>query len=136
MGLEVSFAALALNHSYLRVRHYERFLLKATLLVSVLIMSYFFIQLNFELVSHNFGSKFFFFFNNNLFSIEVIAGLLLLIVTIFRFYLQSSGIETSFLGVGSRGRTIPNLTLVRFYSPGIVLVWMFWGYKPLLNYFS
>lgn len=30
---------------------------------------YFFIQLNFEIISHNFGVKFFFFFNNNLFLI-------------------------------------------------------------------
>ena len=136
LGLEVSFAALALNHSYFRVRCYEKLSLKAIPLVSVFIMSYFFIQLNFELVSHNFGSKFFFFFNNNLFSIEVILTLMLLIATIFRFYSQSSQTETSFLGLGSRGRAISHPTLIRLYIPGIVLVWMFWGYKPLLNYFS
>lgn len=34
--------------------------------------SYFFIQLNFDLSSHNFGIKFFFFFNNNFFFIEII----------------------------------------------------------------
>lgn len=34
--------------------------------------NYYFIQLNFDITSHNFGIKFFFFFNNNLFLIELI----------------------------------------------------------------
>ena len=40
---------------------------KIKLMVYVLVLSYFFIQLNFDLVSHNFGVKFFYFFNNKLF---------------------------------------------------------------------
>lgn len=37
------------------------------ILTFFLILTYFFIQLNFDLVSHNFGVKFFYFFNNKLF---------------------------------------------------------------------
>ena len=38
----------------------------------IVVFSYFFVQLNFELASHNFGSKFFFFFNSNLFFAEIL----------------------------------------------------------------
>ena len=72
LGLEISFVALVVNHTYLSYRHFDNILFKFMILILVLFATYFFIQLNFELVSHNFGSKFFFFFNNNLFSIEVI----------------------------------------------------------------
>jgi len=44
-------------------------------------LTYFFIQLNFELVSHNFGSKTFFFFYNPLFFLETLV--ILLSLTIF-----------------------------------------------------
>ena len=136
LGLEVSFTALALNHSYHRVLHYQKFSLKFLWLAAVLVMSYFFIQLNFELVSHNFGSKFFFFFNNNLFSIEVILGLLLCALIIFKFYSHLSETETNFLNSGMRKSATVLISLFKFYVPLLILVWMFWGYKPLLNYFS
>ena len=136
LGLEVSLIALSLNHSYYRIRHCEKFLLKCAWLISLLITSYFFIQLNFELVSHNFGSKFFFFFNNNLFSIEVILSLLLTLLTTFRYYRYSSEIELTFLDRCIQINTTATLSLFKNYLPFLILAWLFLGYKPLMNYFS
>lgn len=136
LGLEVSFVALSLSHSYYRIRHCEKFLLKCAWLIFLLITSYFFIQLNFELVSHNFGSKFFFFFNNNLFSIEVILSLLLGITATFRYYRYSSEIELVFLSRWARIGTTATLSLFKNYLPSLILAWLFLGYKPLMNYFS
>jgi len=48
----------------------------------VLVFSYFFIQLNFDLVSHNFGVKFFYFFNNKLFFYLVILSTIYLITVL------------------------------------------------------
>lgn len=44
---------------------------------------YFFIQLNFEIISHNFGVKFFYFFNNNFFFLLTLNLLLLLLLWLF-----------------------------------------------------
>ncbi len=56
------------------------------LLLSVII-SYYFIQLNFDLVSHNFGIKFFYFFNNNLFFLESIFLTSTLFFYFFKYYI-------------------------------------------------
>jgi cytochrome c biogenesis factor len=136
LGLEVSFIALSLSHSYYRIRHSEKFLLKCAWLISLLVTSYFFIQLNFELVSHNFGSKFFFFFNNNLFSIEVILCLLLTILTTFKYYRYSSEVELNLLNQCIQIGTTATLNIFKNYAPLLILAWLFLGYKPLMNYFS
>jgi hypothetical protein len=64
------------NTNYFKlVKVHKKTLISASLLLGV----YFFIQLNFEIISHNFGVKFFFFFNNNLFFITSLSTLLILI---------------------------------------------------------
>lgn len=70
------------NYSKL-VKVYKKTLVGIGLLLGV----YFFIQLNFEIISHNFGVKFFFFFNNNLF---FITSLSTLSVLIFWYFLQDA----------------------------------------------
>jgi cytochrome c biogenesis factor len=53
------------NKSYLNFHQKNLNIFKKS--TTLLLFSYFFIQLNFDLVSHNFGIKFFQFFSNNLF---------------------------------------------------------------------
>lgn len=136
LGLEVSLTALALNHSYYRIQHFEKFLVRFTYLIFILIISYFFIQLNFELVSHNFGAKFFFFFNNNLFSIEVILGLTFAVFYTFWFYFYSSETELTLLRRHLQPAWTRPLTTFKVCLPLLLTLWLFFGYKPLMNYFS
>ena len=55
------------------------FLIKNFIEVFFFLLVYLLLQLNFELVSHNFGLRFFFFFNSNLFFLELTFLFLLLI---------------------------------------------------------
>jgi len=54
-------------------------------LISIVLLSciYLFIQLNFEIISHNFGVKFFYFFNNNFFFLSTLGLLVLVFFWIF-----------------------------------------------------
>lgn len=64
-----SFFLLHLNTKFFFFLNYYFFIILNLIFT---LISYFFIQLNFDLSSHNFGIKFFFFFNNNFFFIELI----------------------------------------------------------------
>lgn len=137
LGLEVSIFILVLIHTSAAVKNFVRLTLRSTLFLSFFISSYFFIQLNFELVSHNFGSKFFFFFNNNLFSIEIILVTWLLIAYLIRTD-AFNGVKYSLYGYAL---TSPSLGC-NFSSPILKLLphciiawWVIWSYKPLINYF-
>ena len=106
-----------------------------TILFSV--FSYVFIQLNFDLVSHNFGSKFFFFFNNNLFFIEVIVILFLYTYTKFNLILITiNSYNLSLLSVNwfkSRGLYSNWTWVLLIYF--LVLLIIFNSFIPLINYF-
>lgn len=133
-GLLITLLLLWLLHSKLNIRRRVHTIVKNTLSLTLIIFSYFFIQLNFDLVSHNFGAKFFFFFNNNLFFIEV---LLLNILTVGFTYYYYFGLTTNVylaqplatLRVGTTSYFIRSLV------PLILVVWVIWSYRPLLNYF-
>ena len=64
------------NTNYLKLVKVSK---KMLVNLSTLLGVYFFIQLNFEIISHNFGIKFFFFFNNNLFFLLSLLNLLTLV---------------------------------------------------------
>ena len=136
-GLLVSLIGISTTHSLLRVSTFQNYLTKFTAMILLFIVSYFFIQLNFELVSHNFGSKFFFFFNNNLFFLEAI-----FVLTALAFYLLQDWVRRATftsISVSSYSHTqtsdhykhiLPLLiTLYLFY-------WVIWSYKPLISYFT
>ena len=133
-GLMISVVLLSMHHASADSRDLLDSALKAAALVLTVLLSYFFIQLNFELVSHNFGSKFFFFFNNNLFFIEALALLSLLVLFLLRLSLSTSsrdllsrpGIPRSVFVVAG---------LLRLSIPLTVAYWTLWSYKPLVNYF-
>ena len=78
-GLLVPLFILAALHSRFSILSLHFLAAKNKVLLYVFLFSYFFIQLNFDLTSHNFGARFFFFFNNNLFFLEILGSLLVLI---------------------------------------------------------
>ena len=82
-GLLFLFVHLVYIHesvSYVKLtKVYKKVLAGLILLTSI----YFFIQLNFEIISHNFGVKFFYFFNNNFFFLLTLNLLLLLLLWLF-----------------------------------------------------
>ena len=136
-GLLVSLIGLSSTHSLLTVSTFQNYLTKLTAMVLLFIVSYFFIQLNFELVSHNFGSKFFFFFNNNLFFLEAVFGLTTLALYIVRDWARRTAFTQVMgsppkhtRGVSGYGPVLPLLlTAYIFY-------WVLWSYKPLVSYFA
>jgi len=71
-GLLFTITSLYFLHSPLKLFYNYRIIVLVLTLTLFLIYTYFLIQLNFEIVSHNFGFKSFFFFNNNLFLNELI----------------------------------------------------------------
>ena len=64
-GLVVLVAVTLLLHSNFSLTNTVFFVFKKHALLLIFLVSYFFIQLNFEIVSHNFNFKIFYFFNNN-----------------------------------------------------------------------
>lgn len=70
LGLFVFLPTLIFFHYSFNVVNWVNFSYNFKVVTLSLIMSYYFIQLNFDFVSHNFGIKFFFFFNNTLFLLE------------------------------------------------------------------
>ena len=110
-----------------------RVVVKLLLINFIFVFAYFFIQLNFDLVSHNFGAKFFFFFSNNLFFLEALVVLA---------YLTCRGLWNGL-------RVLQNNVLLRdvnlthtwyTYQPQVVVLILFscligFSFIPLFNYF-
>ncbi len=71
-GLLFFIIPLTISHSLLVNKNLFKIIIKLTTSTFIILLTYFLIQLNFDLVSHNFGTKFFYFFNNNLFLLEFI----------------------------------------------------------------
>jgi hypothetical protein len=106
-------------------------------LVYVLILTYFFIQLNFDLVSHNFGVKFFYFFNNKLFFYLIIFVTLyflgwLSFRTISSFY-PSTLLQPIKTELSNEVTWFKNLSV--FYIQLLVLTALFTSFFILFNYF-
>ena len=132
-GLLVSFVGLSLHHTNWYAKSKATVLFKFLFLLNCVVSSYFFIQLNFDLVSHNFGAKFFSIFNDNLFFVEALFFTLLYMLIHFYELRVWKRTANSF--------TIPSwVTNVRtlFFKSLILFIavsWVGWSYKPLLNYF-
>ena len=69
MIILIGFVYLHAKVLHLRTRSISLFLYSC---LSGFLCTYYFIQINYELTSHNFGSRFFFFFNNNLLLFELV----------------------------------------------------------------
>lgn len=129
-GLLPSFVALWYLHASTLGSPKPDVFFKVSVVAPVLAAFYFFIQLNFDLVSHNFGSKFFFFFNHNLFFLEGIlacAALALAFISVKISLLPLLG--PGKLGYAGSGvwRLLPFM---------VICYWVFASYLPLVNYFA
>jgi len=107
------------------------------LTLSAVILSYYTLQLNFELTSHSFGSRFTYFFNNNLFLLEV--ALIVIFYMIFQVS-QKFRLRTTF--IAKRGCNSDVQFWGHKFTPYVV--WIFLAillliilasFLPLLNYF-
>jgi uncharacterized membrane protein SirB2 len=133
-GLLISLTLLSIVHSSATNRNLSWLYVKFQYFTIYIILSYFFIQLNFELASHNFGAKFFFFFNNNLFFLEVISTFLLIFCIVF---VQSLKVANISPGFNPRWKLDKwhYAYLLRLLPSILVFYWVLWSYKPLFNFF-
>lgn len=132
-GLLISFAGLSLQHTLWYLRSKTSFVLKLALFILYILISYSFIQLNFDLVSHNFGAKFFSIFNDNLFFVEALFVLTLANLVLFRELQFWNNLVTPFKHGLKKESFIT--TFYKLLTPLIAIAWVCWSYKPLMNYF-
>lgn len=90
---------------------------------------YYFLQINYELVSHNFGSKFFFFFNNNLWAMFIIV-----INCVFLLYNfnKKYKIKLQFIDFLSSNRRVYD---VKILSIVLLLIWFIISVNPIISMF-
>lgn len=133
-GLLIAVVTISLLHTKLTQHSILTVTNKLKFLWLLILISYFFIQLNFELVSHNFGSKFFFFFNNNLFHLESV--LIIAIATIaILINLISNNYRSRILRTVIVPFMVTEVPLVRIVPTIVVVTWILISYCPLINYF-
>lgn len=134
-GLLVTLGLLTTLHSALKLSNIPRSVTKALFNFLIFLVTYFFIQLNFDLVSHNFGSKFFFFFNNNLFFLEMSQLILLTFALItygsYNTYRLCVYKPTKHW-VTAKSWVNPSVGLV---APTLITLFVLWSLRPLVNYF-
>lgn len=135
LGLLVSLLSLQSIHLKQTISNLTQFTEKFLIGIWVFVFSYFFIQLNFDLVSHNFGSKFFFFFNNNLFFLEILTLVsTILLVNLVRIYFWRTQLYTILVNVAS-----PALLSLQWFGVWLITLLItttaFSSFLPLLNYF-
>ena len=103
----------------------------------VLIFSYFFIQLNFDLVSHNFGVKFFYFFNNKLFFYLVILSTIyfITVLTYKQFFYNNQNLILPWVdgAKGFNSSWFINLTLIIVNT--LIVLSLVVSFFILFNYF-
>ena len=135
LGLLVSLLSLQSLHLKQVITNLTQFTEKFLIGLWIFVFSYFFIQLNFDLVSHNFGSKFFFFFNNNLFFLEILA----LVSTILLIHLGRIYFWRTQLYIILANGTSPALLSLQWFGVWLIILLItttaFSSFLPLLNYF-
>lgn len=133
LGLIVSLICLTNIHSLYSTNNIfqnnERFFI----LILLFILTYFFIQLNFDLISHNFGSKFTHFFNNSLFFMET------LLMLTFALYLYIQLLYYSraqcLILINFRYNTLLYKWLFVFNMYLVFSIILISSFIPLFNYF-
>jgi len=106
-------------------------------LLTITLLSYFFIQLNFELTSHSFGNRFTHFFNNNLFFFELVVALTWvlnsLVVQVFwwKSVMRALIKQYSFFRVWWSTSTL----VLTFILVSLITIVLALSYTPLMNYF-
>ena len=137
LGLLFTFTGLLYIHSQITYLTTQLNLYRLIYIVILIVFSYIFIQLNFDLVSHNFGSKFFFFFNNNLFFLELTL-LLVFNFLIFLYFIQNAILNTILINITTftshfiKKNNLIIWTLVLYL---LLFTLIIVSFIPLVNYF-
>lgn len=87
LGLLLFLISLQFFHSGFDLEKLISWRFRLLLFITLLVYSYYFLQLNFELTSHSFGSRFTYFFNSNLMYLELLFLTLLLVHIYTKIYL-------------------------------------------------
>lgn len=128
-GLLVPISILAFVHTQYKLNDSNLSSLKAVSLGLLITLSYFFIQLNFDLTSHNFGAKFFFFFNNNLFFLEALCAIIIVLANLTFLACRLKALS------GSNPSKAISLYPLKLTVITSLAYWIFLSYQPLINYF-
>lgn len=116
--------------------HYHLFFIYVSF-ISFLTL-YYFIQVNYELTSHNFGSRFFFFFNNNLLLLELI---ILLVGCMFKLtyrYVKALIVKKTLTGFKrfSRLNTTNLFFITQLWGFTSLSLWFLTSLLPLIDIFT
>ena len=138
LGLVVLLISLLFLHKTSGSLNYSKVVDSALVGLLLLIFSYFFLQLNFELTSHSFGSRFTYFFNNNLFFIENLLLCTLMVILKTRWNIRQRSTYLSFAQITPlitpRSSKVPtNLIFWLMSLVGLLIITL--SFMPLLNYF-
>lgn len=106
--------------------------------LSSFLCTYYFIQINYELTSHNFGSRFFFFFNNNLLLLELLFVLALstIVTTLFATRQYAEAVYT---GLATAGAVISFRRVffdLKTYLLIFLYLWLLISLLPLIDLFT
>lgn len=134
LGLLILTIALIFLHAKIVTSAYSRHVVWGLTFLNISLFFYYFLQINYELVSHNFGAKFFFFFNNNLWSILVIGWSLLSLQKInAKHYLMRS-----VLHIRSKSYAVSNFKFFVNLTHLLLMFFIFWlllSIAPLIDNF-
>ena len=123
-GLGVALFILLHTHASLHYGDYAQYKAKAILLSLLFVVSYFVIQLNFEILSHNFGLDSFIFFNKNAHLVYVALFLLIL----YRKY-KADVYKTNVLTWSHTQSFLPALLVLTLVSAPLVI-----SYWPIVTF--
>lgn len=132
-GLLVFCFALNFYHVKFHIQRWNSLAVYTKCFVFIFVIFYAIIQLSFELISHNFGIKFFYFFNNSIFLIEIIILSSFLFVNFLLFWNINS--FNYFLIIKN---TLISNKLFKLYLSYLLLSWLLliinYSFNPILNY--
>jgi len=86
LGLLLWVIALISTHQILTLASNTNWNLTIYIIFNAFLFLYYFLQMNYELTSHNFGARFFFFFNNNLFYVFALLSICICLSQILKQY--------------------------------------------------
>ena len=134
-GLLPTFTVLRFVHAKLDLSKLSYTVLTAQVSLASLFLMYAVIQLNFELISHNFGSKFFFFFNSNL---HMVVLAYTLIYYLYRVSSQLSLIKRSrtayLFGNYNQASFYFKLTYLQLITYFTLVAWFWLGFGDFIEY--
>lgn len=123
-GLGVAFFILLHTHASLHYGDYVQYKAKTLLLTLLFVISYFVIQLNFEILSHNFGLDSFVFFNKNIHLVYVA----LFLLTLYRKY-KVDIYKANVLTWSHTQSFLPTLLLLTLISAPLII-----SYWPIVTF--